>query len=209
MKITKYEQSGFIIETDNGYKLAIDIGAYTPIEKLNNISVDVMLVSHIHGDHFSLLHIDKLSPKKIYLNKECIDMLGDKTLPGEIIKIKVGDIIDINGIKVLAIFNVDHGPNTKVRPIENMGFLLEIDNKKIYFAGDMFYSSGIDTAGLEVDYALIPIGGFYTFGPEEAVSFLKQFKSAGEVIPMHYEKTPETKKEFEKEVEKIKVESMV
>ena len=67
MKLTKFEQSGFILQTDKSYKLAIDIGSYSPVEKLSGISPDAMLVSHIHGDHFSIEQIKKLSPKKIYL----------------------------------------------------------------------------------------------------------------------------------------------
>ena len=195
MKITKFEQSGFIIETDNKYKLAIDIGAYTSLEKLDNVSVDAMLVSHIHGDHFSIDHIKKLAPKKLYLNKECIELLGTEKLISEIIEVKVDNTINIDGIKI-SFFDVDHGPNTKIRPKENFGFLIEIDSKKIYFAGDMFYQSGIDVSSLEVDNAFIPVGTFYTFGPKEGIAFAKQFKKIRKITPMHYEKTPETKEEF-------------
>ncbi len=60
----------------------------------------------------------------------------------------------------------------------------------------MFYPSGMDVSKLEVDYAMFPIGTFYTFGPEEALSFAKQFKQIGKIIPMHYEKKPETKERF-------------
>lgn len=197
MKLTQFEQSGFILETDNGFKIAIDIGSYTPIEKLNGICPDAMLISHIHGDHFSIERIKKLSPKKLFINTECIEALGEENISFEIIQIKVNDILDINGIKV-EIFNVDHGPNIKLRPKENFGFLIEADGKKIYFAGDMFYPSGIDMANLEVDFALIPVGGFYTFGPQKALSFVKQFKKIDKIIPIHYQKAPETGKEFVK-----------
>ncbi|MEK7578975.1 MAG: MBL fold metallo-hydrolase [Patescibacteria group bacterium] len=195
MKLTKFEQSGFIIETDAGYKLAFDIGAYTPLEKLEGISVDAVLVSHIHGDHFSVPHIKKLSPQKVYLNQECIEALGEETLSSEIIPIKAGETMESNGITT-SFFDVDHGPNVTVRPKENFGFLFEVDGTKIYFAGDMFYSSGIDVSTLEVDVALIPIGTFYTFGPQEALAFVKQFQKIGKIVPMHYEKTPETRGEF-------------
>ncbi len=96
-----------------------------------------------------------------------------------------------------------------MRPKENFGFLIEVDGKKIYFAGDMFYPSGIDVTNLEVNVALIPVGGFYTFGPEEALSFVKQFKKIGEIIPMHYMKITETREEFIKQacVEGFKVNS--
>lgn len=195
MKLTQLEQSGFIIETDSGYKVSVDIGSYTPTEKLNDISTDAMIISHIHGDHFSVERIKKLSPKKLYINTECIEALGEETLSLEIIKTKVGDIIDIDSLKV-EFFDVDHGPNVKLRPRENFGLLIEVDGKKIYFGGDMFYPSGIDVSNLEVDVALIPVGTFYTFGPKEALSFVKQFKKIGKVIPMHYQNTPETREEF-------------
>lgn len=195
MKLTQFEQSGFILETDNGYKLAIDIGNYTPLEKLDGVSPDAMIVSHIHADHFLLDNIRKLSPKKIYLNEECIEALGEEKLSSEIIKVKVGNQIDIGGIKV-QFFDVDHGPNIRLVPRENFGLLIEVDGKKIYFAGDMFNESGIEVSDLEVDIVLIPVGTFYTFGPQEAADFARKFKRIGKVMPMHYEKNPETREEF-------------
>ncbi len=195
MKLTKFEQSGFILETSNGFRLAFDIGNKTPLEKLQGITVDAMLVSHIHGDHFSLDQIKALSPKKLYLNQECIETLGEEILPSEITQVKVGDEIMIDDIKV-QFFNVDHGPNVSAPLQENFGFLITADGKTIYFAGDMFYESGIDVSNLEVDIALLPVGTFYTFRPEEAFTFAEKFKRIGKVTPMHYEKTPETRDQF-------------
>lgn len=195
MKIEKLEQSGFIFETENGFRLALDIGRFTPIEKLEGIEVDAFLVSHIHGDHFSIDHIRALGPKKVYMNNECEEAVGEDVLPFEIVTIKDGDNLKIGDID-LKVFNVEHGPNVSAPLEENFGFLLEIDSKKIYFAGDMFYESGIDVSNLEVDLALIPVGGFYTFGPEEASVFIRKFSKINEVVSMHYDKTPETKIKF-------------
>ncbi|MEN9649763.1 MAG: hypothetical protein RL094_730 [Candidatus Parcubacteria bacterium] len=195
MKITQLEQSAFIIETNAGYKLAVDVGSYTPSEKLDGVSVDAMLVSHIHGDHFSIPHIQKLNPKKLYLNEECIEAIGEEQISSEIVQVKVGDTVNIEDITV-QLFDVDHGPNIKLRPRENFGCVIKVDGQTIYFAGDMFYPSGIDVSDLEVDIALIPVGTFYTFGPQEALAFSKQFKKIGKILPMHYVKTPETREEF-------------
>ncbi len=204
MKVTKYEQSGFTVELADGYMIAIDIGALTPVEKLTDLSIDAMLISHLHGDHFTPEQIKTLSPKKLFLSQECIDLLTeeDKADPRlfdtEIIKIAAGETVELREETTAIVFDVDHGPNISVRPKENFGFLINADEQKLYFAGDMFYPSGIDTTNLEVDYALIPVGTFYTFGPTEAAAFIKQFKKIEEVIPMHYEKRSETKIEFEK-----------
>ncbi len=195
MRLTKFEQSGFVLETSKGFLLAFDIGNKTPVEKLRGVTVDAMLVSHIHGDHFSLEQIKALSPKKLYLNQECIETLGEENLATDITRVKVGDTVAIEDITV-QFFNVDHGPNVSAPLQENFGFLITAEDQTIYFAGDMFYESGIDVSNLEVDVALLPVGTFYTFGPQEAFEFTKKFKKIAKVIPMHYEKTPETREQF-------------
>jgi L-ascorbate metabolism protein UlaG (beta-lactamase superfamily) len=206
MKITKFEQSGFIFETDNGFKLALDIGRMTPPEKLEKIEVDAMVCSHIHADHFDLEQIKRLNPKKLYLPQECIDEINEE-VNFEIIRIGAGEKVNIEEITVEC-FAVDHGPNVQ-HPKENLGFLFEIEEQKIYFAGDMFYKSGIDVTNLEVDIALIPVGTFYTFGPQEALDFIKKFKGVKKVVPIHYFKTPETPDQFIKLAQsKFNVEKM-
>lgn len=195
MKITKLEQSGFIFETNGGFRLAVDIASRTPLEKLENTRIDAMIVSHIHQDHFSIEHIKKLSPKKLYINNECRETLGEETFTFELITTKTDTKINISDITV-DIFSVNHGPNVSSPLKENFGFLFIIDNQKVYFAGDMFYASGMDVTKLEVDYALLPVGTFYTFGPEEAFIFAKKFKKIGKVIPMHDRGVVEKTDEF-------------
>lgn len=195
MKLTKFEQSGFILETNSGFRLGIDMGSLIPLEKLEGITADATIASHIHGDHFSIEHIKKLLPKKVYLNRECIDTLLEETFPFEILETKTGTTFMIGDITV-EIFSVDHGPNTSSPLKNNFGFLFIADNQKIYFGGDIFYPSGIDVSNVEVDYALLPVGTYYTFGPVEAYAFVQQFKKIGKIISMHYEKDPTTKDQF-------------
>lgn len=195
MNITQFEQSGVVIESNSGYRLAIDIGKYTPLERLSGMQVDAVLVSHLHGDHLSPEHILALAPQQVFLNQECSDELGDVLGGLSVTRIVAGEEFvagDIMGVP----FIVDHGPNASVQPKENFGFLLTVDGEHIYFAGDMYYPSGIPVADLTVAVALIPVGGFYTFGPQEAVDFATSFKAVGQVLPMHYQKTPETKEQF-------------
>ncbi|HEY5588648.1 MAG TPA: MBL fold metallo-hydrolase [Candidatus Paceibacterota bacterium] len=195
MKFTKFERSGIILESNSGFRLAIDVANKTPIEELEGIKVDAMLSSHIHGDHFSLDHIKKLNPNELYLNHECIEILGEEKLESIIKEVKIGDSIIIGDIEV-TLFEVDHGPNVTSKPKENFGFLINIDNKIIYFAGDMFLPSGIDVSNLEIDYAFIPVGTFYTFGPQEAFDFAKQFKQINKIISMHYDIEPGSHEKF-------------
>lgn len=193
MKLTKFEQSGFIIESEKGFRLGLDIGSMTPVEKLEGVKVDAMISSHIHRDHFCLDQIKKLAPKKLYINSECIETLGEEVLSSEIVTTKTDSEIEIGDIKV-QIFSIDHGPNVSLK--ENFGFLFTVDNQKIYFPGDIFYPSGMDVTKLEVDYAMLPIGTFYTFGPEEAFAFAKTFKKIGKLVSMHDRQTPGLRERF-------------
>ncbi len=207
MKLTKFEQSGFIIETENRFRLAFDIGNKTPIEKLDGIKpVDLMIISHIHGDHFSPVHISALFPKTIILPKECHEVLYPNSLglpygapkayklEADFVMSSEGLIYENESVKI-SFFHVDHGPNISM-PIDNYGFVIEADEQKIYFAGDMFYPSGVNVSDLEVDYVLIPVGGFYTYGPEEAFAFAKQFKTIKNLVPIHEVPKPESVQEF-------------
>jgi len=137
MKIEKFEQSGFIIESEKGFRLGLDIGSYTPVEKLDGIKVDAMIVSHLHRDHLSPDQIKKLSPEKLYISYECQEALGEDAISSEIVTIKTDSQVQIGDIKV-EIFSVDHGPNVP-QPKENFGFLFTVDDQKIYFPGDIFY----------------------------------------------------------------------
>ena len=185
MKIERFDQSGFIFETEKGFRLALDVAVRTPLEKLDGVKpIDAFLVSHIHPDHLSLPHIQKLSPKKLYLNKECKEVIGEEILSFEVIDIQTNTKINIDEFTI-SIFDVDHGPNVSSPVKENFGFLIEVAGQRVYFTGDMFYDSGMDVSELEVDYALVPVGTFYTFGPEEAFAFIKKFKKIGKVIAMH------------------------
>jgi len=197
MKITKLEQSGLIFETDRGYRFAIDVAVATPLENLVGQKVDSVLISHFHQDHFSPNHIKALKPAKVFLNRECIDLLGETQLESEVKEVRVGETVEFDGVKV-TYFHVDHGPNATRKPKENFGMLIEAEGKKYYFAGDMFFPSGIDVTKLEIDKAFIPVGEFYTFGPEEALNFASTFKKIGVVVPIHYHKKPENREKFVK-----------
>lgn len=225
MKIQKLEQSGFIIETEKGFRIAIDIGNKTSPEKLSGVKpVDIFLVSHVHGDHFDPTNIKMLSPKQVFLSEVCYDLLFGEPLiassisgfhartPDNKIPFNAFGVVMKNGFEFnseninFRAFHVDHGPHLSVPLEDNFGFLIEVDGEQIYFAGDMYSPSGVDVSEFSPDYALLPVGGYYTFGPQEAFQFAKSFKSIGKIIPMHYEKNdhidPVRKDEFVKLAEK-------
>jgi len=67
------------------------------------------------------------------------------------------------------------------------GFLLTtLDEKKIYLAGDTSFFDGMRLIGEEgIDFAALPIGGYYTMDPDDALHAVKLLRPTM-VLPIHY-----------------------
>lgn len=65
------------------------------------------------------------------------------------------------------------------------GFLIEVDGKRIYHAGDTALLTDMKLLRGQVDVALLPIGDNFTMGPEDAVRAI-EFIEPSVVVPIHY-----------------------
>jgi L-ascorbate metabolism protein UlaG (beta-lactamase superfamily) len=67
------------------------------------------------------------------------------------------------------------------------GFLLWLEGKVLYFAGDTALTYDMKLYGEEgIDVAMLPIGDNFTMGPEDAVKAV-QFLQPKQAILMHYD----------------------
>jgi L-ascorbate metabolism protein UlaG (beta-lactamase superfamily) len=86
-----------------------------------------------------------------------------------------------------------------------VGYILSINNQTIYHAGDTDHIPEMKSlAERNLDIAMLPIGGTYTMGVDEAVEAANTIK-ARVTIPMHYrrllgDKYKEAEEKFRKEV---------
>ena len=70
------------------------------------------------------------------------------------------------------------------------GFLLNVDDKNIYIAGDTALYSDMQLIGAHgLDLAILPIGDNFTMGPDDALLAAK-FLKAKTIIPYHYNTWP-------------------
>jgi L-ascorbate metabolism protein UlaG (beta-lactamase superfamily) len=70
------------------------------------------------------------------------------------------------------------------------GLLLELDGKRLYFAGDTALFLDMKLIGMgDLDLAVLPIGDLYTMGPEDSVEAVK-FLMPKRVAPCHYNTWP-------------------
>jgi L-ascorbate metabolism protein UlaG (beta-lactamase superfamily) len=152
----------------------------------NTEKADVILVTHDHYDHCDVENINKLKKEGtvIVTTTECSDKLSIENIK----TVKPGDSVSIDGIKVFATFayNIKKPFHPKGRGV---GFVVEMDGKKIYHAGDTDFVP--EMRGLKydkLDVAILPIGGTYTMNLDEAVEATKTI-NPDYVIPMHFGKT--------------------
>jgi L-ascorbate metabolism protein UlaG (beta-lactamase superfamily) len=214
MKIKFIAQSGFIIESEQGF-IAIDLWLDNPINKVEIDEVpnlDYILITHDHFDHglMDSINLAKRDNAFFISSKRIQDEIGKehglKMIPpkekGE--EYKVGDL---TVTQIEAKHEGDVG--------DAIGFMLEVEGKKIYHTGDSDYFNKFVEIGKDhkVDLLMIPIGSFYTMDPDSAAQAVKDIKPKS-VIPMHYntfDKIKQDPNDFVKEVKDtgVKTEVMV
>ncbi len=141
---------------------------------------DVVLVTHSHGDHCSPKDVARVSRKGtiVVATPDCVSALGDgvtTVAPGD--RLEFDDLI----VEAVPAYNLDK----KFHPRDNgwVGYVIEMDDERIYVAGD---TDAIPEIGeIRADVALLPVGGTYTMTAEEAARAANAMRP-GKAIPIHY-----------------------
>jgi len=141
--------------------------------KFPKVEADIVTISHSHSDH------------NAYQKVEGHPFLISE--PGE---------YEAKGVSIFG-FKTFHDLKQGNDRGENIIYLIEMDSLRICHLGDL--EEVLDDQLLEeingVDLLMIPVGGFYTLGPEKAVELIAKIEPTI-VIPMHF-KIPQMGKAFE------------
>ncbi len=156
--------SSFRLTTDEGIVIFIDPfageGYKTP--------ADLVLITHEHYDHNAINLITR-KPSTIIIRSA-------DALAGGVYR-----HFEEFGVRIQAVpaYNSHHQRNQCV------GYVLNFDGICLYHAGDTDLIPEMkDLAKYQIDYALLPIDGFYTMKPEDAAEAAKII-GAKHLIPMH------------------------
>lgn len=180
MRITKYHQSAFTIQTRNGNVYAVDFGSEVPAEMVASIGKPAAtIISHKHPDHFHVEHIRQFGaqvygPRDVISELRSLDIAQRTIMPG--------DTAQLADLQIRA-YESDHGPNLSA-PIDNLALAFMADGKKVLYLGDMAVASSIPSETW--DLILVPVGGSKVFTPEGAAEFLRSLKHTGIAVPVHY-----------------------
>lgn len=196
MKLTNLGHSAFIVEEGN-FKAVIDPfisgNSLATIKPEDIKDLTHIFVTHGHGDHLGDgIELAKSNDALVISNAEIAGYLSNLGVKTHAMHIGGRYKFDFGTVKLTPAL---HGSGISTE--EGLmyggnpcGFVIEVNNKKIYHAGDTGLTMDMKLLEAEnVDVALLPIGGNFTMDIDDAV-IAAEFVSPNIVIPMHYDTFP-------------------
>jgi L-ascorbate metabolism protein UlaG (beta-lactamase superfamily) len=170
------EHAGFLIEVDrkNVYIDPFRVNADLP-------KADVIFITHSHFDHLSEDDIKKLSTVKTQFVVP-IEAAG-KMSGRKLLVVEPGKSYEIDGIRFSTVPAYNVGKEFHPKSTGGVGYIIDVDGMRVYHAGDTDLID--EMKGIDVDVALLPIGGHYTMDIEDAIKATKVIRAKA-FIPIHY-----------------------
>ena len=147
---------------------------------------DIIFITHSHYDHLSIEDLNKVKKEDtifIIPEKEK-DKLSNLNIPdNNIIGIIPNQEYEVLGYKFSTIPSYNTNKQFHKKEYNWVGYLIDINNKKYYIAGDTDLTE--ENKKVKCDVAFIPIGGTYTTDYIEAAELVNIIKPCI-VVPIHY-----------------------
>jgi L-ascorbate metabolism protein UlaG (beta-lactamase superfamily) len=190
-----FGHAAFEINID-GVKVLIDPWISNPlsnvkVDELKNI--DLILVSHDHFDHLGdAVEIARRTGAQILSVPELSNYLKDQGL--NTIGMNIGGTAEFKGLKI----TMTQAFHTSSRG-SPVGYVVKGRESSIYHTGDTGLFGDMKIIGelYKPKISLLPIGGYYTMGIDEALVAIDLIKPET-VIPMHYNTFPVIKADVER-----------
>ncbi|HEY2761129.1 MAG TPA: metal-dependent hydrolase [Pirellulales bacterium] len=185
--------SCFLIRTDKHKILVdpfLDDSPTAPI-KSDEVEADFILITHGHGDHCAdAVKIAKRTSATVVSNYEISLWLGKQGLKNAIGMNHGGaTTLPFGRVKMTVAHHSSTMPDGTYGG-NPAGYLLTLEGGKIYIAGDTALFTDMQLYGRgELDLAILPIGDFFTMGPEDSIEAI-QLLNPKRVAPCHYNTWP-------------------
>jgi L-ascorbate metabolism protein UlaG (beta-lactamase superfamily) len=194
--LTWLGHSAFMVGSDRGKRIYVDPfltgNPKTPEEEKEPDRVDVICVTHGHSDHVG----DAVELSKRFPEADLIAQVEVKSWlrrqganVGEMPGLNKGGSTQIDGI-TYALVNAFHSSSSDDGEYlgEPCGIVIRLEEgRTVYFAGDtcVFADMQLIRHLWEPDYAVLPIGDYFTMGPHEAAIAIDMLGNP-RTIPCHW-----------------------
>ena len=192
MKLTYLGHSAFIIQTDT-HNIIID-----PFIKDNPLckidlhelpKIHYILITHGHSDHIGdTVEIARRHNSTVICNFEIAQYIDKYNITYHAMHIGGRTSTEFGKVKMTPAIHgssITEGTHIIYAGVA-CGFLIEIENVKLYHAGDTALTYDMKLLEKEaIDYAILPIGGNFTMDLEDSLQALEMIRPK-KAIPMHY-----------------------
>ncbi len=150
------------------------------------VKPDYILVTHAHGDHLGdALPIARRTGATVISNNEIHTYMAKHGVKSHGMHIGGAHVFPFGKVKLTIAHHGSSFPDGSYGG-NPCGFLLWLDGKLLYHAGDTALTYDMTLYGAEgIDVAMLPIGDNFTMGPEDAVKAVG-FLQPKMAILMHY-----------------------
>ncbi len=192
--LTWLGHASFRIDSPNGKRIYVDpwvSGPTCPAEEKEPERVDIIAVTHGHGDHVGdVAALGKKHKPRLVAIHELAGWLDGQGYPdaagGGMGK---GGTVDVDGVK-FTLTNAFHSSSTPDGSYagEPAGVVIALENGfTLYHAGDTCVFGDMQLIGriYGPDLAILPIGDHYTMGPREAAVAL-ELLGVKRCVPCHW-----------------------
>jgi len=173
-------------------RLALLRRVVSPVDPGLYARIDVVVVSHLHLDHFDLPSLRLLGPAVRLVVPRGAGRIVRQAGLAEVDELAAGEAIAIGPLRITATTAVHGGWRPPFGPrAAAVGYLLEAAGRRIYFAGDTNLFAGMADLGPGLDVALLPVWGW---GPNLGPGHLDPRRAAQAVgllrprcaVPIHW-----------------------
>jgi L-ascorbate metabolism protein UlaG (beta-lactamase superfamily) len=148
---------------------------------------DLILITHEHGDHFSVPTLTDLAgPNTVLVVPQSVFAMLPRALQAKAKVMKNGDKGDYAGVNVEAVPEYNTTPDRLMYHPKGRdnGYVLNLGGKRVYLAGDTEETPELKTLA-NIDVAFVPMNLPFTMTEEAAATWVKDFKPKI-VYPYHY-----------------------